>query len=234
MTIIAAEAAPGAVADAEGAVAANGAGKAARSRAASERAKAASSQRARTRAARERDRAARGTGPYAPAPRPSTGGRATPRKSGEARGFAEGYAADSARKVRNHGKKSLTFKAGKGDYHKVVAAEFLFAVAVITVAPLVTPGAGSASTGPSPYGRQDITRLAGVFTLFFILALVSHGRPGKLAVTFGLLVDLGVLFRASQRGVLKGVASAFSKSGAAGGSASGGGQGANPGGPAVA
>ena len=142
------------------------------------------------------------------------------RKAGQGRGFAEGYAADAATKARNHGKKSLTFKAGKGDYHKVVAGEFLFAVAVITVAPLVTPGAGSASTGPSPYGRQDIQRLAGVFTLFFILALVSHGRPGKMAVMFGLLVDLGVLFRASQRGVLKGIGSAFAKGGGGGTSSS--------------
>ena len=219
MTIIAAEAAPGAVAEAEGAVAARGA----------------AARRPARRPATGRAMGSRSAG--RPAARPTTGGRATPRKAGEARSFAEGYAADSAHKARNHGKKSLTFKAGKGDYHKVVAAEFLFAIAVITVAPLVTPGAGSSTTGPSPYGRQDITRLAGVFTLFFILALVSHGRPGKLAVTFGLLVDLGVLFRASQRGVLKGVASAFSKSGgSAGTSASGGGGGGNvnPGGPAVA
>ena len=214
MTIMVAEAAPGAAAEAETAVSASGASRAASAP-----------------SARPARRRTPGAGRAAPRPRRTPAVMAMPEEpEGTTRDHTDRRRdADRARGTRNHGKRSLSFKAPKGDYHKVVAAEFLFAIAVVTVAPIVTPGSGSASTGPSPYGRQDITRLAGVFTLFFILALVSHGRPGKLAVAFGFLVDLGVLFRASQRGALKGIGSAFGSKGT-GTKSSGGGGGAPPGG----
>lgn len=123
--------------------------------------------------------------------------------------------ADRARSTRNHGKRTRSFAARKGSYHTVVAAEFFLAISIVIVAPLVEPGTSSSKggTGPSPYGHREVIRIAGVMTLFFILALVSKGRPGKMAVMFGGLVDLGVLFRASQAGALKGVAGIFAGSG---------------------
>ena len=199
MTIIAAEAAPAATAEAESAVAARGARAAGRAP-----------------SARPRGR---------PAARPSTGGRAArrPETAGDLAAASATGGYERARGQRNHGKRSSPFATGTS-HHKIIAAEFFAAIAIVTIEPLISPGAPSSKggTGPSPYGRPELVRIGGVMTIFFILALVSHGRPGKMAAAFGALVDLGVLFRASQRGALTGLGSVFK---ASGGTGSGGGTG---------
>jgi hypothetical protein len=107
----------------------------------------------------------------------------------------------------------------------MIAAEFLGAIAICIISPIIEPGPSAAKggTGPSPYGRQDLVRIGAVFALFFVLALVSKGRPGKMAVAFGALVDLGMLFRASQRGALTGLTAIFKPGSTGTGTAGGGG-----------
>jgi hypothetical protein len=57
-------------------------------------------------------------------------------------------------------------------------------------------------------------RLTALTFLFFVLALVDHGgRPGKAAVAFGALIDLGVIFSATNQNVIGSIGNVLSGQG---------------------
>lgn len=64
-------------------------------------------------------------------------------------------------------------------------------------------------TGGKSYleGMSDaLWRMTALTFVFFILALVARGdKSGKVALAFGGIVDLGILFHATQTGVVKGI-----------------------------
>lgn len=82
---------------------------------------------------------------------------------------------------------------GDRQYEGVILAEFLVAVLIVGVAPLARgkPSQGQ-SNGPSPYGVDDIKQLAGIGAAYFILALLSSGKHGRMAAWFGGLILLAI------------------------------------------
>lgn len=96
-----------------------------------------------------------------------------------------------SRAARDAGRARLP--TGDRQYQGVILAEFLVAVLIVSVAPLARgKGAQDASTGPSPYGPDDIKQLAGIGAVYFILALLSSGKHGRFAAWFGGLVLVAI------------------------------------------
>jgi hypothetical protein len=102
--------------------------------------------------------------------------------------YAAGAVAGSA---RDAGRARLP--TGNRQYQGVIVAEFLVAVLITGLAPLARgKGAEDSSSGPSPYGPDDIKQLAGIGAVYFVLALLSSGKHGRLSAWFGGLVLIGI------------------------------------------
>lgn len=57
-------------------------------------------------------------------------------------------------------------------------------------------------------------RMTALTAVFFILALLDHGgKPGKIAVAFGALIDLGIIYTATTQNVIKTMADEISGKG---------------------
>lgn len=106
---------------------------------------------------------------------------------------AAGYAAGKARQAaRTAGQARVV--PGNRQYQPVILAEFLIAVILIAVAPVATGGSptAKAKSSPSPYDTGDLKQLVATGGVFFILALVSSGRHGRLAAWLGGLIVVAI------------------------------------------
>lgn len=82
---------------------------------------------------------------------------------------------------------------GDRQYQGVILAEFLVAVLIVGVAPLARGKAAQDVTGgPSPYGPDDVKQLAALGAVYFVLALLSSGKHGRMAAWFGGLVLVAI------------------------------------------
>jgi hypothetical protein len=124
-----------------------------------------------------------------------------------------------ARAARDAGRARLP--TGDRQYQGVIVAEFLVAVLIVALAPLVRgkPASG-ASSGPSPYGVDDVKQMAGLGAVYFVLALLSSGKHGRLAAWFGGLVLVGIGLSQTASGGLAGIFGIFKPSALSGGSGS--------------
>ena len=82
---------------------------------------------------------------------------------------------------------------GDRQYQGVILAEFVIAVIVVSTGPLVNPPSDGKG-GPSPYRVNHLKQLLAIGMTYFILALFSSGRHGRIAAWFGGLVLLGLGF----------------------------------------
>jgi hypothetical protein len=103
----------------------------------------------------------------------------TAKAAGKAYGAQAAYVGSNAR-----------LAPGSRNYQSVILAEFLTAIVILTVVPIVSGGspAAQAKGSPSPYDTGDLRQLAAVGMVYFILALVSSGNSGRLAAWLGGLV----------------------------------------------
>lgn len=100
-------------------------------------------------------------------------------------------------------------KVAPGDraYQPVILAEFLAAVVVITLVPVVTGGSETAKAkgGISPYDTGDLRQIVAVGGVYFVLALASSGNSGRLSAWLGGLVLIAVLMGKLAHGNLSAV-----------------------------
>lgn len=102
------------------------------------------------------------------------------------------YAAKKGRQAaRDAGRARIP--TGNRQYQGVILAEFLAAVLIVALAPIAR-GKESTSdpSSPSPYGPDDIKQLVGVGAVYFVLALLSSGKWGRLSAWFGGLVLIAI------------------------------------------
>jgi len=89
-------------------------------------------------------------------------------------------------------------------YSGTLLAEYLATAAIISLGVMV---------GQESYTvkmARALTRLGALTAVFFVLALLASGEnSGKFAATFGLLIDVAVLFDSSKQGHLKAAAQSF-------------------------
>jgi len=91
---------------------------------------------------------------------------------------------------------------GGRNYQGIILAEFLAAVLIVAVMPLFS-GAPDGKAGPSPYRVNDITQLAAIGAVYFVLALLSSGeRSGRVVAWFGGAVLMGILYKKTASGQL--------------------------------
>ena len=104
----------------------------------------------------------------------------------------------------------IHFDVGVG-WHRVVMAEFLFAILVLVLAPILTPDQSGSSKGF--FKAADIVRMTAVCLVYFILALMSNGQKlGKAAAAFGGLVLTGIVINnaTGTESIFAAIASIFS------------------------
>lgn len=106
-------------------------------------------------------------------------------------------------------------------YTQTLVVEYLAAAVLIMVGVVV---------GTDSYVKKmshALVRLTALTGVFFVLALMATGeKSGKFAASFGLLIDIAVLFDQAHNGNLKGIKDSLKSAG--GDSESGGGGGAPP------
>ena len=96
-----------------------------------------------------------------------------------------------ARAARDAGQARLP--TGNRRYQGVILAEFLVAALIVALAPLARgKAAQDQSSGPSPYGVDDVKQLAGIGAVYFVLALLSSGKYGRYSAWFGGLVLIAI------------------------------------------
>jgi hypothetical protein len=119
------------------------------------------------------------------------GRRKGSRRQSTGRGLMEAPALPSSgRPVVGPGS-DVHFDLGVG-WHRVVMAEFLAAILILVLAPILTPDQGGNSKGF--FKAADIVRMTAVCLVYFILALMTNGqRIGKAAAAFGGLVLTGIV-----------------------------------------
>ena len=141
---------------------------------------------------------------------------------------AGAYAADKGSQAARKGARDLgraRLPTGNRQYQGVILAEFLVAVLIVALAP-VARGKQQESTafpgsGPSPYGVDDIKQLVGIGAVYFILALLSSGKYGRLSAWFGGLVLVAIGLAQTQTGGLAGIFGIFQPAKLSAGSDSG-------------
>ena len=109
---------------------------------------------------------------------------------------AGAYAADKGLQAgRSAARAADRARLPTGDraYQGAILAEFVIAVIVVSTGPLVNPPQDGKG-GPSPYRVNHMRQLVGIGIVYFILALLSSGRHGRVAAWFGGLVLLGLGF----------------------------------------
>ena len=89
---------------------------------------------------------------------------------------------------------------GTGKYQTAILAEFLIAAGVVAFTPLAT-GGPSDNASPSPYTVNDLTQLAAIGAVYFLLAVIP-GRGARWSAWFGLLILLGLMCRKFATGEL--------------------------------
>ena len=138
------------------------------------------------------------------------------------------YAADKgAQTARSAARDAGRARVPTGDrqYQGVILAEFVVAVLIVALAPLARgKAAQDTSSGPSPYGVDDIKQLAGIGAVYFVLALLSSGKHGRVAAWFGALVLVAIGFSETTSGGLPAIFGIFQPSARSAGTAGGGGQ----------
>jgi hypothetical protein len=84
-------------------------------------------------------------------------------------------------------------------YHRIILAEFVTCVVLISAVPFLTPRKAGAPAGSEAVSlAAPLVRLTAVCILFFVLALMGSGqKSGKAAAAFGGLVTLGTLLNAT-------------------------------------
>jgi hypothetical protein len=99
--------------------------------------------------------------------------------------------ARSRAQTRNLARKIPTSPASRPNYQPIILAEFAAAVLLTAGTPFATK---KGQPGLSPYEGKDITKLAAITVLYFILALISTGGrgPARLSAWFGGLILLTV------------------------------------------
>ena len=113
---------------------------------------------------------------------------------------------------------------GNRQYQGVILAEFVTAALIVALAPIARgKAAQDATPGPSPYGPDDIKQLAGIGAVYFVLALLSSGKYGRLSAWFGGLVLIGIGLAETTSGGLAGIFGIFQPSGKSAGSSDAGG-----------
>jgi hypothetical protein len=130
-----------------------------------------------------------------------------PSRPGRAQQAARAYGAQAA-EVGRRGQ----IVPGRPAHQGAILAEFLVCILVISLAPLATGGDGT-GTGPSPYGVNDLKRLAALGAVFFGLALVPGDNGSKVAAWLGFLLLLIVLMNTLNTGKLKAVLDVFNPGG---------------------
>ena len=87
-------------------------------------------------------------------------------------------------------------KLAPGDraYQPILLAEFLAAVVIVAVFPVVTGGSDNAKAkgGLSPYDTGDLKQLVAVGAVYFVLALASSGNSGRLSAWLGGLILIAI------------------------------------------
>lgn len=122
------------------------------------------------------------------------------------------YAAGKGRKAaRDLGRARIP--TGNRRYQGVIVAEFLVAVLIVALAPIATGKQAEHQTGgPSPYAPDDIKQFAGVGAVYFILALLSSGKYGRLSAWLGGLILVAIGLAQTQSGGLAGIFGIFQPS----------------------
>lgn len=129
--------------------------------------------------------------------------------SGQAAQFGSPRGSKSARKIGR-----ARVPTGNRRYQGVILAEFLVAVLIVGVAPLARGKAAQDTTGgPSPYGPDDIKQLAGIGAVYFVLALLSSGKHGRISAWFGGLVLVAIGLSETVSGGLPAIFGIFQPSG---------------------
>lgn len=136
-----------------------------------------------------------------PTPKPQP----APRTAAPARSPARSTRTTSSRRRTGRSRYSATspFRArSRGSYSQMLLLEYLVAAVLILLGVFV---------GTDHYAKKmsaALLRLTALTGLFFVLALVASGPgSGKFAATFGLLIDVGVLFDSANSGHLQTIAS---------------------------
>jgi len=119
-----------------------------------------------------------------------------------------GKGRDRARKA---GKGALSARVPGGrNYQPVILAEFVVAVLVIALAPIAKQSqSAQGSVYKTPYNPDHLKQLVGAGAVYFVLALFSGGRHGRIAAWFGGLVLVGIGFAETKSGGLKAVFDIF-------------------------
>jgi hypothetical protein len=82
-------------------------------------------------------------------------------------------------------------------YHRIILAEFVTCVVLISAVPVLSPRKASAA-GDALSLAAPLVRLTAVCVVFFVLALMGAGqKSGRAAAAFGGLVTLGTLLNAT-------------------------------------
>lgn len=124
----------------------------------------------------------------------------------------EGAAVYGAEKGREAARAAGRARIPTGDrqYQGIILAEFVVAVLVVALAPIARgKAAQDSSPGPSPYGPDDIKQLAGIGAVYFVLALLSSGKHGRLSAWFGGLVLVAIGLAETTSGGLAGIFGIF-------------------------
>lgn len=131
-----------------------------------------------------------------------TGGGAEPpvsRATRDQRNTSSQQRKSRGRNTTGRAHKKIVGKQGGG----VLLTEYLAAVAIIVYATIVK----GPKQGYQVVMSELVIRLTALTMIFFVLFLMAGTKLGKAAGWFGLLVDLGVLFTATQDGAIKQLAS---------------------------
>lgn len=102
---------------------------------------------------------------------------------------------------------------GGREYQGVILAEFLVAVLIVALAPLARgKAAQDQSSGPSPYGVDDVKQMVGIGAVYFVLALLSSGKWGRYSAWFGGLVLVAIGLAQTTSGGLPAIFAIFQPS----------------------
>lgn len=105
---------------------------------------------------------------------------------------------------QSRGKTPGFLKSKPGNYTPALVAEFILAL-IIVISDTISHTARTSYQEAMTKAALQSTALTGVF---FILFLISAGKRGsKIAALFGVLIDLGVLFTAVNKGSISDLAS---------------------------
>lgn len=140
-----------------------------------------------------------------------------------AAGKGKQAASSAAREARR-----ARLPTGDRRYQGVILAEFVTAALIVALAPIARgKAAQDTGPGPSPYGPDDIKQLAGIGAVYFVLALLSSGKYGRLSAWLGGLILVAIGLSETTSGGLAGIFGIFQPASKSAGTGEG--SGINPG-----